>query len=125
MRIEVDGLKELRKNLRSVDRQLPKGLTKIHKEIAKPVAVKGKGRVNSRTGRLAATVKPSGTQRISQVAAGQGLAYGAVNHWGGYPGSYPGNRFLTDTMREMAPETLRNYDRELTAWLEQLWVDTR
>ena len=126
MRIEVDGLKELRKNLRNVDKQLPKGLDQDPQgdrqtgrgqrqkpgQLADRTARRHDQTVRHPTdipGRPPARASPTGRSTITAAI----------------PGSYPGNRFLTDTMREMAPETLRTYDRELTDWLEQLWVDSR
>jgi phage gpG-like protein len=122
--IKVTGLGLLQKNLRSVNRELPKGLTQVHKTVAEPVAKRARSRVRSRSGRLAGTVRAQGTQRMARVSAGQRLVYGAINHYGGYPGDYPGNPFLTDTINEMSQSSLRLYDIELNKWLEGLWVDS-
>jgi len=123
-RIDVKGLDLLRKNLRSVQSDLPKGLTQVHKTVAEPVADRARRKVRSRSGRLAGTIKAQGSQRYARVSAGQRLPYGAINHWGGYPGNYPGNPFLTESINELSASTFKLYDAELHKWLERLWVDS-
>ena len=122
--IKVDGLGLLQKNLRGVRKDLPKGLTQVHRKVAEPVADRARRGVRSRTGRLAGTVKAQGTQRVARVSAGQRLPYAGVNHYGGYPGDYPGNPFLTDAINELTDESFRLYETELNKWLEGLWVDS-
>ena len=121
--IKVDGLGLLQKNLRSVQKDLPKGLTQVHRTVAEPVADRARSRVRSRTGRLAGTIKAQGTQKVARVAAGQRLVYGAINHYGGYPGDYPGNPFLTDAINDMSDSSYRLYETELNKWLEGVWAD--
>lgn len=122
--IRVEGLGELKRNLRVVDKELPKGLTKIHKAVAGPVADHARTLVRSKSGKLANSIRPLGSQRAARVSAGARLAYGAVNHWGGYPGDYAGNPFLTDAINSMEGRTIADYDRLLGEWLDSVWQDT-
>ena len=122
--IKVTGLSQLQRNLRAVQSDLPKGLTQVHRTVAEPVAQRARTKVRSRSGRLAGTIKPQGTQRVARVSAGARLPYGAINHWGGYPGAYAGNPFLTDAIHEMTGSSMRTYESELNKWLERLWIDT-
>jgi hypothetical protein len=121
--IKVTGLGLLQKNLRSVSKELPKGLTQVHRTVAEPVADRARRNVRSRSGRLAGTVRAQGTQRMARVSAGQRLPYAGVNHWG-WPGRFEGNPFLTDAITEMQDSTFRLYETELNRWLEGLWVDS-
>jgi hypothetical protein len=57
-RIEVEGLDLVRRNLRNLDRGLPRELTQIHKQVAGPVADRGRAKVRTRTGRLARSIQP-------------------------------------------------------------------
>jgi phage gpG-like protein len=122
--IKIDGLSLLQRNLRKVSRDLPRGLTQVHKTVAEPVAARARGKVRSRSGRLAGTIRAQGTQKIARVSAGQRLPYGAINHWGGYPGAYAGNPFLTDAINEMSHSSLVLYESELNKWLEGVWDDS-
>jgi len=122
--IKVDGLGLLQKNLRAVSKEHPKGLTQVHRTVAEPVADRARRNVRSRSGRLAGTLKAQGTQKIARVSAGQRLPYAGVNHYGGYPGDYQGNPFLTDAINDMQDSTFRLYETELNRWLEGLWVDS-
>src|SRR5690606_20749364 len=100
--IRVEGIAQLVRSLRRVSERFPKELRRIHKELAEPIADKAKARVRARSGRLAASIRPQAGQRYARVAAGRrgldrrtGYNYAAINHYGGYPGGYSGNPFLT------------------------------
>lgn len=122
--VKVEGLRELTANLRRVNRELPKGLTKIHKAIAAPVADKARSKVRSRTGRLASTVRPLATQRVARIAVGRAsMVYAPINHYGGYPGDYPGNPFLTDALQESQYQIVRDYDRLFGDYIDAVWID--
>lgn len=122
--VKVEGLKELTANLRRVNRELPKGMTAIHKAIAAPVAEKARGKVRSRTGRLAGTVRPLASQRVARVAVGRAnMVYAPINHYGGYPGDYAGNPFLTDALNESQGQIVRDYDRLVGVFIDKVWVD--
>lgn len=126
VRVEVEGLRLVARNLRAVDKDLPKGLTQIHKKVAEPIAEKARPRVRSRTGRLARSIRAGGGQRAATVTAGARLPYpyGPINHYGGYPGNYAGNPFLTDTFRREAPESITLYDKLLGEWFDSVWTDS-
>lgn len=72
---EVKGLRELRAGLKAADQELPKRLSKIHREGAKKVAEDARGRLSalSRLQALASgAVKGSGTQLQSKIRVGAG-----------------------------------------------------
>jgi hypothetical protein len=125
--VEVEGLDVVRKNLRAVDKDLPKGLKAVHIEISKPIAEEARGRAPQRTGRLAASVRAGASQKSASVSAGGRLRpypYGPVVHYGGYPGDYPGQPFLTETMADAAPGIADEYEDILFKWIESVWVDS-
>lgn len=82
--VRVEGLKELRRDLRGVEKALPRELTKTLKEAASPVADKAKALAPRGSGRLAASIRPYASGTAVTVATR--LPYGDVIHWGGTTG---------------------------------------
>lgn len=119
--VEVQGLDVVRKNLKAVDRDLPKGLRQVHLEISKPIAEDARGRAPSRSGRLAASVKAKGTQKSASISAGARLQYAGVIHWG-WPGhNIAAQPFLTETIVDAAPGIADEYEEILFKWIESVW----
>ena len=126
--VRVEGIAQLVRSLRRVSDQFPKELKRIHRELAEPIADKAKRRVRSRSGRLAASIRPQAGQRYARVAAGRkgldrrtGYNYAAINHYGGYPGGYSGNPFLTDTLAAEEHRIYRDYERAVVQLIETHW----
>lgn len=127
--IQVEGLAELNRSLRKVQTDYPKEMRNIHLAIAKPVAEDAQRRVRSRSGRLARTIRPSAGQRYARVTAGRkgldrrtGYDYARINHYGGYPGSYGGNPFLTDARDAYLERSLDTYVKMTDAFLDRVWT---
>lgn len=121
--IRVEGANVLRRNLRKVQKDLPKGMKLIHQEIAGKVAAVAKGKARKKSGRMAGTIKPRSTTTMARVQAGP-LVYAPVQHWG-WPGhNIEPNRFLTDAIEEKQSETLALYERRLGEWVDDVWEDT-
>jgi hypothetical protein len=122
-RIEVEGAALLRRNLRKVHQDLPKGMKLIHQELAGPIAAVAKRKARYLTGRMAGTIQPRSTATMARVQAGP-LVYVPIQHWG-WPGhNIEPNRFLTDAIGERQGETLRLYEQKLGEWIEQVWVNS-
>lgn len=126
--VRVEGLRELARSVRRVSDQFPKELRDINKAVVTPIAEDARRRVKSRSGRLARTVKPQASQRYARVAAGRkgldrrtGYSYAGVNHFGGYPGSYRGNPFLTDAMDAGRERALDEYLKLTDQFLDRVW----
>lgn len=68
--IKVRGLKELNRNLREVDRDLPNVLRAAGNQAAQIVVRDAKGRVPRRSGRAAGSVKASSTRTAARVQGG-------------------------------------------------------
>lgn len=122
--IKIEGADVLRRNLRKVGQDLPKGMKLIHQEIAGPVAADAKRRARRRSGRMAGTIRPRSTTTMARVEAGRGIEYAGVQHWG-WPGhSISPNPFLTEAIAERQHATLELYERKLGEWIDQVWEDT-
>jgi hypothetical protein len=68
--IRIDGLKQFRANLKSLDRELPKALRLAFNEAAEIVVTDARGRVPSKSGKARASVKAKSTQAYSRIAGG-------------------------------------------------------
>lgn len=80
--LQVDGARQLRTALKraGVDVQ---DLKDAHRQVAELVAQRSAPRAPRRTGRLAATVRPAGTQSAAIVRAGRAsVPYAGPIHWG-------------------------------------------
>jgi len=123
--VKVEGLKLLNRNLKKISTDYVKELKTIHQKVSEPVAVLASRKVRSRSGRLAASIKAGATQKGGHIQAGRmTLPYAAVNHWGGYPGDYQGNPFLTDALEELEDSIVRDWVDLTNRWLERVWIDS-
>lgn len=68
--IRVTGLKEFNRNLRAMDRDLPKGLRLAGNAAAQIVVDTARPRVPRRTGRAAGSVKAASTRTAARVSGG-------------------------------------------------------
>ncbi|MGE3414113.1 MAG: HK97 gp10 family phage protein [Dehalococcoidia bacterium] len=68
--IRVTGLKEFRRNLRAMDKNLPKGLRLAGNAAAQIVVDTARPRVPRLTGRAAGSVRASSTQGAARVSGG-------------------------------------------------------
>lgn len=85
MRVEVEGLDELRRALRKLgDTELPKGLKQANKSAAQLVVDAALPHVPvGPTGRLKKSVRALASQREARVKAGGArVPYAAAVHWG-------------------------------------------
>lgn len=131
--VQIEGANELRALLRRLDssKELQRGLRRAHKETSTLVAVRAKTLAPVRTGNLAASIRPGGTQTAAVVRAGSAkVPYAAAIHWGrrkGNVGSPPGNhpgknvvkgdQFLVRAGEQSESLALEIYEREMAALL--------
>lgn len=118
--LRVEGLRELRSDLRALDRTLPKSIQAANKDFAQEVAgvVRGvyQGQHPAKSGRGAASIRGLGSQSRATVAIGSvrapymlGQEFGAnrrVSVGGGYYNIYYGARgrnLRRTTMRQFPP----------------------
>lgn len=123
-RIQIEGADLLRRNLRKVQKDLPKGMKLIHQEIAGPVAALARQKARRKSGRMAGTIKPSSTTTMARVQAGP-LIYLPPQHWGWSGHNISPNRFITEALEERTDQTLRLYEKKLGEWIDSVWVDSR
>ena len=124
MEIRVEGANVLRRNLRKVGKDLPKGMKLIHAEIAGPVAAVARGKARKQSGAMARSIRVKATTTMSRIEAGRGLKYAGVQHWGWAGHSISPNPFLTEAISERANETLVLYEKKVGQWIDAVWDDS-
>lgn len=121
--VRIDGLRELSRALKSVEDGLQKDIGPVLKGAAAGVAARARGKINSQTGRLAASIRPYGTQRTAGVRMGSAaVRYAGPWEFGGYPAGRPfiaEGRALYPTFREQAPQVSRDIVNGLEALIRQ------
>jgi hypothetical protein len=104
--VRIDGLRELSKALRGVEDGLQKEVSGVFKRAAEKVAGKARARINSRSGKLAGSLRPFGTQRKAGVRMGRkAVPYAGPYEFGGYPAGrpfVPEGRAIYPTFRDEA-----------------------
>lgn len=91
--VEITGLKELKKQLKQVDKDAPKELRKAANQAADLVAGEAKTRVPHRRGAARKTIKAASTQTAARVAGGsKKVPYYGWLDFGGTIRPYPNQR---------------------------------
>lgn len=122
MKIEVDGLRELNRSLRRVQKDYPKEMQSIHEAIADPVAEAARGKARRKSGDMAGSIRPSATQTMARVAAGgYGVVYAGVQHWGWPAHNITPNMFLVDAINDKSEASLDLYLKMTDDFLEAVW----
>lgn len=122
MEVRVEGVAELRRNLRKVNRDLPHAMKGIHDNVAGPVAVLARSKARRKSGTMAGTIRTRSTITMARIEAGKGIRYAGVQHFG-WPGhSISPNPYLTDAITEREAATIRLYDQLLGEAIERGWV---
>lgn len=109
MRIDVDGARELRRDLRRMGDDLA-DLKDAHAAAAALVAAEAGRRAPKRTGRLAASVR--GNRAISRATVSAGRAsipYAGPIHWGWAAHNIDPNPFVSDAATATEPAWLALY----------------
>lgn len=120
--LRVNGLNVFRRNLRRVNSDLPKGLTALHKELAATLVDAARDTAPRRTGRLASTIRPFGTQKAAAVGAGKkAVPYAGPIHYGWPARNITAQPFLTETIHRHQERLLRDYEQQLSAFIERVW----
>lgn len=110
VKLNVEGRRELARQLRQVDRELVKGLKSANEAAAAVVAQRAMGEVPRRSGALAATIKPSATQAAGRVAVGSAkVPYAGVIHWGWPRRHIRPNQFVTRAASQVMDQVRRAY----------------
>lgn len=122
--IRVEGLAELRKAFRDLDKEAKKGLRLANKSAAEIVAEAARPRVPVRTGRARASVRATATQSSASVSAGGAkVPYFAWLEYGGRVGRgravvrpvVRGGRYIYPALREHEQQVVASYDDAIHA----------
>lgn len=117
-RVEIEGLKEIQKQLRDLDPALAKELKQVNLSVADLVASIARAKVPHQTGRARSTVKPKGEQRYAVIRAGGRKApYYPLLDFGGTRGRerkpfrayVEGGRFLWPTVAAQRDKIVKEY----------------
>jgi hypothetical protein len=125
-KVEVEGLRELRKALRDLgDVGLKKGLTLANKGLAADVAKEAQALVPVRSGRLKASIRPLASQTSARVAAGSmRVPYAKAIEYGRKRGGLiKPSRFLNRAAAKVAPKAIDAYQREIDALIRKAGLD--
>lgn len=107
--IRIDGLRELTRALKATEDGLQKQVNVVFKSAADRVAGIARRRIRSRSGRLAGSIRPYGTQRAAGVRMSRD--YAGPYEYGGYPAGrefIPTGRALYPTFRDQADNVRRD-----------------
>jgi HK97 gp10 family phage protein len=127
--VRIEGLKEVRKQLRDFDDKVGKDMLKAaHKQLADRVVELAGPRVPVKTGALAASVRGLGSvSAATGKAGGAAVPYAAAVHWG--TGPRPGQRgphnikrrpFLLDALKRLEPDVADEYAEQLRRLISRL-----
>jgi hypothetical protein len=118
--LEVRGARQLRATLRRAGDDLEE-MKAIHATVAGMVAAAAQSRAPRRTGRLAATVRPSGARTQAVVRAGYArVPYANPIHWGWPRRGIRPSLFLTSAAADTEPLWFATYTRAVDAILERI-----
>lgn len=127
---EVEGGRELRRTLRQADEKL-QDLKRVHAEAAEIAARASAALAPRRTGRLADTIRSSGTTTAGIVRAGfKSVPYAGPIHWGWgtRPNSRKGwrggpitaNPFISNGAQDSEGRWIRVYENHIAEVLQQV-----
>jgi hypothetical protein len=110
-RVRVRGLAEAQRDLRKTDQELAGEIRKGLKGAAEVVAAGARVRAPHRSGRLAASIKPSATNRA--VAIRSSLVYAQPIHWGWPKRNIKPNRFIERAADATSDEAMAQLETSL------------
>lgn len=113
-RLEIKGLKEVNRALKSLSAATKNDLKQTHREAGHIVAIAAIRYTPVRTGRLAASIRSNPTQRMGRVAIGNpSTPYAGPIHFG-----WPNRRikpqpFVYEALDERRDQVLRVYEQRI------------
>lgn len=115
--VRVDGADRLRKTMKAAGVKL-RDLSAVNRRTAAKVAQAAGPSTPRRTGALAASVRPQGTQKVAAVRSA--LVYAPVIHFG-WPGhNIEAQPWLYDTAVDTEPEWSTYYEDEIDKILDTI-----
>lgn len=140
LQVDIEGMKEFRKHIKSVDKRLTKEIGRMHKQLASDVVMPavrdraGQSRtaLSGGTTRLgsagARDIKPKGTQKAAQIVAGKKTPYMMGHEWGSktygqFPSATKEGYIIRPAIAEKRPEVLEKYGEALDAAVKPAFPD--
>lgn len=120
--ITVDGVREIRKQLRQVkDKSLDDELKAIHKGIAEEIIRHALPNVPVDSGALKRSVRSSGTKASAIGRAGRkSTPYAAPIHWGWRRRNIRSRPFLTDAAKKVERDITNRYELAISQMLDRV-----
>jgi hypothetical protein len=116
--IKIEGFTKLNKELKQVDKELPKALKKIAKDAAEIVAQESRGTAPVLSGALKAKIKTGATQKGAQVKI-TGLPYAAPIVFGWRAHNIKPNPFIYDALDKRRGEVEAAFNLQLAAFMDE------
>lgn len=129
--IHVEGLKEFQKNLKKIDKELPKGIRLAGNEAAQLIIEYAKPKVPRRSGKAAGSMKAASTQKGARIKAGGSKApYYAWLDFGGRVGRndsverryYSDGRYLYPALHALRDQIQEIYEQELIKLVQEAGI---
>ena len=121
--IKIEGLREFNRALRRLPPEYKNEQKAIHKKTAVPVARTAEANAPRRSGRLAASIRPQGTQREGRVAAGKAsVPYAGPIHFGWPARNIASQPFLTDALHSEEETVVDIYLIETDRLIDRIWA---
>jgi len=118
--LEVRGARQLRDAMKEAGMSLD-DLKPVHGRAAAVVAAAARSRAPVRSGRLAGSVRSSGTRRAGVVRAGRArIPYAGPIHWGWPRRHIAANTFLTDAAAATEPVWVEMYVHDVEQLLDRV-----
>jgi HK97 gp10 family phage protein len=130
--IGIEGLDQFVKNLKKVDRELPKAVRLAGNEAADLIVSWAKPKVPHKTGKAANSIKAASAQKAARVKAGGNKApYYAWLDFGGKTGRkkatkrkfYTDGRYLYPALEAQRPQIREAYENALIKLVENSGID--
>lgn len=118
--VRVEGLNRLRSTMRKASLDMTQ-LRDLNRGAASRVAGVARGTAPRRSGRLAASVRASASQRAGTVRAGRkSIPYAGVIHWGWPKRNIKAQPWLVDAAKASEPAWIEDYLRGVEKMLDQV-----
>lgn len=119
--VRVEGLREVNRGLREIDRKAPREVRQVNKRAAEIVRDEGERTAPRLTGKLASSVKVRASTRSAYVKAGTPARtpYAPVIHWGWPAHNIEPQPWLEEARSEKYIEVRDLYAEELEELVER------
>ena len=123
--IKVEGLREVKKQIRRMDDEVSRDMLKeAHRKLAEEVVRDAERNVPVRTGRLKASLRPSGTVSAAAGKVGsRALRYAPVIHWGWPARGIERRPFLLNAAERVGKDAVEEYGKRIRAIIKRLGLD--